>query len=55
MFDAQTYGYGTIGTHAATYRLSDVDGQWVPQSYTLQIGRNAFAAMIVPETLLPCS
>ena len=49
--------FGGIGTPETqrVYRLSDVDGQWTIQSHLLQIPRDAFAAMVVPETLLPCS
>ena len=46
---------GTFVSVTAIYRLSDVDGQWTIQSHLLQIPRDAFAAMVVPETLLPCS
>ena len=48
-------GFGLLEKHTAIYRLSDIDGQWVAQSHLLQIARDAFAAMIVPEDLLPCS
>ena len=48
-------GLGTLEMHTSIYRLSDIDGQWTPQTHLLQIPRNSFAAIVVPEALLPCS
>ena len=44
---------GTQDRHTI-YRLSDINGDWVPQERTMKVGRRRFSAIVVPDDVINC-
>ena len=36
------------------YRLSNINGDWVPQERTMKVGRRRFSAIVVPDDVINC-
>ena len=52
--DFQTSWKGDTTIQDTTYRLSDINGEWILQEEALQVPRNYVSAMVIPDGIFNC-